>query len=193
MAIALFSMVGVIPKGRVRKFVNDVLFKAGFRLICRPLSAVVTFHNMQYRPRNKGFCVSNHTSPLDVAILGQDYTYSLVRHSSFKLSMCEHFHSGFKFFLAPFTYTFNNCVLFVFVCILFRGVKNHTVGWTIGGIDINLVNKKKSHTIKYSKLHFNSFFNRYFHSKYFIFFISLYIYICILFVHVLGVMGRFFG
>lgn len=79
MAIAMFSVVGLIPSTRCRKYVNDFLFRAGFRLLCRPLSTVVTFHNLQYRPRNQGVCVANHTSPYDIAILGVDCCYSLVR------------------------------------------------------------------------------------------------------------------
>lgn len=79
MAIAMFSLVGVIPSSRSRKYVNDILFRVGFRLLCRPLSTVVTFHNLQYRPRNQGVCVANHTSPYDICILGVDCTYSLVR------------------------------------------------------------------------------------------------------------------
>ncbi|XP_055314413.1 glycerol-3-phosphate acyltransferase 3 isoform X6 [Sitodiplosis mosellana] len=77
-AIVVFTLIGTIPNARLRKCVNDVLFKVAFRLMCRPLSAVVTFHNTQYRPNSSGFCVANHTSPMDVAILGADCTYSLV-------------------------------------------------------------------------------------------------------------------
>lgn len=79
MAIVVFTLIGLIPNAKVRKRVNDVLFKSAFRLMCRPLSAVVTFHNTQYRPGNLGCCVANHTSPMDVCILGADRTYSLVR------------------------------------------------------------------------------------------------------------------
>lgn len=126
MAIALFSLVGVIPKGRVRKFINDVLFKAGFRLICRPLSAVVSFHNLEYRPKTQGFCVANHTSPLDVAILGQDCTYSLVRLNIQSLkkklphsvSICvEHFLLGYK--LGRISPYFRKIIMYcVFMCCL---------------------------------------------------------------------------
>ncbi|XP_031640018.1 glycerol-3-phosphate acyltransferase 3 isoform X2 [Contarinia nasturtii] len=84
-AIIVFKLIGTIPNPRLRMFVNDKMFKVAFRLMCRPLSAVVTFHNPQYRPRNKGFCVANHTSPMDVAILGADCTFSLIgqRHGGF--------------------------------------------------------------------------------------------------------------
>lgn len=79
MAIVVFTLIGIIPNRKIRKYVNDILFKAAFRLMCRPLSAVVTFHNTHWRPKTQGFCVANHTSPIDVAILGADCTYSLVR------------------------------------------------------------------------------------------------------------------
>lgn len=81
MAIVVFTLIGLIPNRSLRKYVNDILFKVAIRLMCRPLSAVVTFHNTHWRPKNKGFCVANHTSPIDVAILGVDCTYSLVRYS----------------------------------------------------------------------------------------------------------------
>lgn len=75
----MFGLIGAIPNAGVRMYVNDKMFKVAFRLMCRSLSAVVTYHNLQYRPRNKGFCVANHTSPMDVGILGADCTFSLVR------------------------------------------------------------------------------------------------------------------
>lgn len=77
-AIVSFSMIGLIPNLIVRQKVNDILFKVIFRLICRSLSAVITFHDTEYRPQRMGFCVANHTTPLDVAILANDCTYSLV-------------------------------------------------------------------------------------------------------------------
>lgn len=78
MAIVLFAMIGLISNKDHRRKANDVLFKVVFRILCRPLSAVVRFHNQQYRPKGVGFCVANHTTPMDVAILGADCTYSLV-------------------------------------------------------------------------------------------------------------------
>lgn len=94
MAIVVFTLIGSIPNAKYRRVVNDVLFKMAFRLLCRPLSAVVTFHNTQYRPTSTGFCVANHTSPMDVAILGADCTYSLVRILDRKKRLAHHIILG---------------------------------------------------------------------------------------------------
>lgn len=45
----------------------------------RSLSSVITFHNAENRPGNQGFCVANHTTPMDVAMLSTDHTYAMVR------------------------------------------------------------------------------------------------------------------
>lgn len=73
------GLVATIPFKMIRHFFADIAFKVTFRLICCSLSGVVDFHNTQYKPKSTGFCVANHTSPLDVAILSTDCTFSLVR------------------------------------------------------------------------------------------------------------------
>ncbi|CAO1432921.1 unnamed protein product [Diamesa hyperborea] len=73
-----FAIVGLVPFERYRFWLNDKTFKIAFRIIARSLSAVINIHNEEYKPRNRGFCVANHTSPIDVAILSTDCTYSLV-------------------------------------------------------------------------------------------------------------------
>ncbi|CAO1425592.1 unnamed protein product [Diamesa serratosioi] len=73
-----FAVVGLVPFERHRYWLNDKAFKIAFRIIARSLSAVINIHNEEYKPRNRGFCVANHTSPIDVAILSTDCTYSLV-------------------------------------------------------------------------------------------------------------------
>ena len=50
---------------------------AGMRILASSLSAEITFHNEEYRPKN-GFCVANHTTPFDVTVLSTDCVYSLV-------------------------------------------------------------------------------------------------------------------
>ncbi|XP_050101622.1 glycerol-3-phosphate acyltransferase 3 isoform X1 [Anopheles aquasalis] len=73
-----FAIVGMIPIFQLRRMVNDIVFKHTFRMITRSISGVVRFHNPQYKPKNCGFCVANHTTPIDIAILSTDCTYSLV-------------------------------------------------------------------------------------------------------------------
>jgi hypothetical protein len=73
--------VGFIPHERFRRWVNDRLSLIVFRIIVRSLSTVITIHNEEYKPKNCGFCVANHTSPIDVAVLSTDCTYSMVSNA----------------------------------------------------------------------------------------------------------------
>lgn len=77
--VATLALVGLIPVKETRRYLNDLAFKISFRIICRSLSAVVTIHNKEYRPKHCGFCVANHTTPIDIAILSTDCSFSLVR------------------------------------------------------------------------------------------------------------------
>lgn len=74
-----FAIVGLIPVQKWRSLLNDYASKFTFILISGSLSAEIEFHNPEFRPRNCGFCVANHTSPIDISILSTDCTYSLVR------------------------------------------------------------------------------------------------------------------
>ncbi|XP_055635528.1 glycerol-3-phosphate acyltransferase 3 isoform X1 [Toxorhynchites rutilus septentrionalis] len=80
-----FAIVGLIPNKKLRIMANDYVFKHTFRIFCRSLSAVIRFHSREYKPKNCGFCVANHTTPIDVAILSTDHSYSLIgqRHGGF--------------------------------------------------------------------------------------------------------------
>ncbi|XP_055602336.1 glycerol-3-phosphate acyltransferase 3 isoform X1 [Uranotaenia lowii] len=80
-----FAVVAFIPNRRLHKQANEYVFKHTFRIICRSISAVINFHNKEYKPKNCGFCVANHTTPIDIAILSTDNTYSLIgqRHGGF--------------------------------------------------------------------------------------------------------------
>ncbi|EDV37516.2 uncharacterized protein Dana_GF11367, isoform B [Drosophila ananassae] len=78
-------IVALIPFRYLRNSLASLSFKITFRLIASSLSSLIKFHNKQYKPTVSGFCVANHTSPLDVAILSTDCTYSLIgqRHGGF--------------------------------------------------------------------------------------------------------------
>ncbi|XP_004534734.1 glycerol-3-phosphate acyltransferase 3 isoform X1 [Ceratitis capitata] len=84
-AVIANSLVALIPLEFLRHPLADLAFKLTFRLMTRSLSAVITFHNTEFKPKSSGFCVANHTSPLDVAILSTDCTFSLIgqRHGGF--------------------------------------------------------------------------------------------------------------
>jgi glycerol-3-phosphate O-acyltransferase 3/4 len=77
--IFAFALVGMVPHQRLRRKMNDAASLIGNRIIARSVSAVMTFHNEQYKPKSGGFCVANHTTPIDVNILSSDCVYSLVR------------------------------------------------------------------------------------------------------------------
>nr|CAB3220650.1 glycerol-3-phosphate acyltransferase 4-like [Phallusia mammillata] len=61
-------------KRRMGYYVNVV----GFRIICRALSAVVTYHDRENMPQPGGICVANHTTTLDAAVLMQDRPYAVL-------------------------------------------------------------------------------------------------------------------
>nr|XP_016930440.1 glycerol-3-phosphate acyltransferase 3-like isoform X3 [Drosophila suzukii] len=77
-AVVSNSIVACLPFRFLRLFLASLAFKITFRLISSSMSSFIKFHNKQYKPTVSGFCVANHTSPLDVAILSTDCTYSLV-------------------------------------------------------------------------------------------------------------------
>ncbi|EDV56945.2 glycerol-3-phosphate acyltransferase 3 isoform X1 [Drosophila erecta] len=84
-AVLSNSIVACLPFRFVRLSLASLSFKITFRLISSSMSSFIKFHNKQYKPTVSGFCVANHTSPLDVAILSTDCTYSLIgqRHGGF--------------------------------------------------------------------------------------------------------------
>ena len=84
--IVSFGLVGLIPNKRLRIWLNTKAFRVAFRIIARSISALIKVHNPEYKPKNCGFCVANHTSPIDVAILSTESTFSLVRRSIKNLS-----------------------------------------------------------------------------------------------------------
>nr|XP_040572930.1 glycerol-3-phosphate acyltransferase 3-like isoform X1 [Lepeophtheirus salmonis] len=72
------SLITLLPCSYLRRNAYNITARASFRLIARAISAVVRFHNTQYRPKSKGICVANHTTPIDVVILSCDQSYSLL-------------------------------------------------------------------------------------------------------------------
>lgn len=85
-----FALVGFVPHAGLRRWMNDAASLIAFRIIARSISAVINFHNEEYKPKNCGFCVANHTTPIDVAVLASDCTFSLVSNESFPLVL----HAG---------------------------------------------------------------------------------------------------
>ena len=73
------SLIPLLPWANVRRWIYNWSALTCFRILSRSLSAVITFHNRELRPKCDGICVANHTTPIDVFILSCDKTYALVR------------------------------------------------------------------------------------------------------------------
>ncbi|XP_063836930.1 glycerol-3-phosphate acyltransferase 3 isoform X1 [Ostrinia nubilalis] len=72
------TLVNFLPEGRIRNFFGRISYKMYMRILIRSLSFVATYHDMQNRPKANGFCVANHTSVIDVAMLSVNTCFSLV-------------------------------------------------------------------------------------------------------------------
>ncbi|KAG8141215.1 putative Glycerol-3-phosphate acyltransferase 4-like protein [Naja naja] len=60
------TMVGLLPNGRHKEFLSKHVHLMCYRICIRALTAIITYHHRENRPRNGGICVANHTSPIDV-------------------------------------------------------------------------------------------------------------------------------
>uniref|UniRef100_A0ACB8EY72 Glycerol-3-phosphate acyltransferase 4 n=1 Tax=Sphaerodactylus townsendi TaxID=933632 RepID=A0ACB8EY72_9SAUR len=72
------TMVGYLPNGRCKEFLSRHVHLMCYRICVRALTAIITYHHRENRPRNGGICVANHTSPIDVIILASDGYYAMV-------------------------------------------------------------------------------------------------------------------
>ncbi|NWI84064.1 GPAT4 acyltransferase, partial [Dryoscopus gambensis] len=72
------TVVGYLPSGRCKDFLSKHVHLMCYRICVRALTAIITYHDRENRPRNGGICVANHTSPIDVIILASDGYYAMV-------------------------------------------------------------------------------------------------------------------
>lgn len=72
------AIVGYVPDGPFKRWLNQRVLIMDFDLLSSALSSVIIYHNPENRPKS-GICVANHTSPIDVLVLMCDNCYSLVR------------------------------------------------------------------------------------------------------------------
>uniref|UniRef100_A0A8C3EAR4 Glycerol-3-phosphate acyltransferase 4 n=1 Tax=Corvus moneduloides TaxID=1196302 RepID=A0A8C3EAR4_CORMO len=63
---------------RCKDFLSKHVHLMCYRICVRALTAIITYHDRENRPRNGGICVANHTSPIDVIILASDGYYAMV-------------------------------------------------------------------------------------------------------------------
>jgi len=78
------AFVGGLRDGEFKRWLHYQVYTSSFQILGGVLSAVITYHNPQNRPK-QGICVANHTSPIDVLVLACDNAYALIgqTHSGF--------------------------------------------------------------------------------------------------------------
>ncbi|XP_025986551.1 glycerol-3-phosphate acyltransferase 3 isoform X3 [Solenopsis invicta] len=76
--VVVTFFIGFLPNGRIKRWANHQGTVISFRIMSRALSAQITIHNPEYKPKKGGVCVSNHTTTFDVCILSTQTTFSLV-------------------------------------------------------------------------------------------------------------------
>lgn len=73
-------VVGCLPNSSYKKSLNKRLSMFCFDFLTGALSLVCRYHNRENVPQ-RGICVANHTSPMDVLVLACDNTYDMVSGS----------------------------------------------------------------------------------------------------------------
>ncbi|XP_074546146.1 glycerol-3-phosphate acyltransferase 4 isoform X2 [Halichoeres trimaculatus] len=76
--LVLTTLVGLLPSRDVRSFLSEKIHLLCYRICVRALTAIITYHNRENKPKNGGICVANHTTPIDVIILANDGCYSMI-------------------------------------------------------------------------------------------------------------------
>uniref|UniRef100_A0AAQ5ZH65 Phospholipid/glycerol acyltransferase domain-containing protein n=1 Tax=Amphiprion ocellaris TaxID=80972 RepID=A0AAQ5ZH65_AMPOC len=66
------------PFCRMKNFLSEKVHLMCYRICVRALTAIITYHDSENKPKNGGICVANHTSPIDVIILASDGCYAMV-------------------------------------------------------------------------------------------------------------------
>ncbi|XP_061590203.1 glycerol-3-phosphate acyltransferase 4-like isoform X2 [Cololabis saira] len=76
--LILSTLVGFLPKIQLRSYLSERVHLMGYHFCIRSLTAIITYHDRENKPKNDGICVANHTTPIDVIILANDHGYSMV-------------------------------------------------------------------------------------------------------------------
>ncbi|TSM12569.1 Glycerol-3-phosphate acyltransferase 4 [Bagarius yarrelli] len=76
--VVLTSLIGLLPNGEIKNFLSEKVHLMCYRICVRALTAIITYHDSENKPKNGGICVANHTSPIDVIILASDGCYAMV-------------------------------------------------------------------------------------------------------------------
>ncbi|XP_076630254.1 glycerol-3-phosphate acyltransferase 4 isoform X1 [Colletes latitarsis] len=70
--------IALLPNGFIKQWAYNKASLIAFRVIAQSISAIITVHNPEYKPKTGGMCVANHTSTIDVCILSTQTAFSLV-------------------------------------------------------------------------------------------------------------------
>ncbi|VVD04020.1 unnamed protein product [Leptidea sinapis] len=83
--VPIMFLVGMLPNGRVRRYLGSVVYKVANRMLIRSVSCVASYHDTQHMPETSSFCVANHTSIIDVCVLSNKSCFCLIgqRHNGF--------------------------------------------------------------------------------------------------------------
>ncbi|KAM9841677.1 glycerol-3-phosphate acyltransferase 4-like [Aulostomus maculatus] len=76
--LVLTTLVAFLPNKEFRSHLSEKVHLMCYRICVRALTAIITYHHRENRPKNGGICVANHTTPIDVIILANDGCYSMV-------------------------------------------------------------------------------------------------------------------
>ena len=71
------AVVGRMKDGEAKQRWHYQVYTSCFQILGGAISAVVTYHNPENKP-DRGICVANHTSPIDVLTVACDNAYALV-------------------------------------------------------------------------------------------------------------------
>jgi glycerol-3-phosphate O-acyltransferase 3/4 len=90
--------IGLIRDGSFKRWLNHYATRILHRILSRVFSAIITFHNQEFKAKPGTICVANHTSPIDVIILSTDNCYSMIgqQHSGFTGMMQKAFSRASK-------------------------------------------------------------------------------------------------
>ncbi|XP_047519011.1 glycerol-3-phosphate acyltransferase 3 isoform X2 [Pieris napi] len=79
--LTVTSLVGMLPRGKFRRLLGEIIYKTANRILVRGVSCLVNFHDTQHMPKPNSFCVANHTSPIDANVLSSNTCFSLIGQS----------------------------------------------------------------------------------------------------------------
>uniref|UniRef100_A0AC35TXF0 PlsC domain-containing protein n=1 Tax=Rhabditophanes sp. KR3021 TaxID=114890 RepID=A0AC35TXF0_9BILA len=71
-------LVALIPNSSFKRTAYSKSMLFSHRILSRSVSAIIHIHNPENKTKGGGVCVANHTSPMDVMILGTDNCYAMI-------------------------------------------------------------------------------------------------------------------